>query len=146
MPNICQWTGSVLLQVNGLPPVGAKPLPPNYKPMLTYYQLDPKAQTSVKFKSKYKTFHSPKCIWKYRLPNGGHFVWGEMSEGTHKSIGWAIVWRKCGPFQRLIFSHPVKLPWTSHYLNKCWPISMPSLGCNELTHWGLLTYMCHWTR
>ena len=31
---------------------------------------------SVKFKSRYKTFHSRKCIWKYRLRNGDHFVHG----------------------------------------------------------------------
>ena len=36
----------------------------------------------MKFKSKYKTFHSWKCIWKYRLRNGGHFVQGEMSQST----------------------------------------------------------------
>ena len=28
----------------------------------------------MKFESKYKTFHSWKCIWIYRLWNGGHFV------------------------------------------------------------------------
>ena len=31
------------------------------------------------FQSKYKTFHSRKCIWKCRLRNGGHFVQGKMS-------------------------------------------------------------------
>ena len=30
-------------------------------------------------KSKYKTFHSRKCIWKHCLLNGGHFVLGEKS-------------------------------------------------------------------
>ena len=49
----------------------AKPLT---KPVLTYCQLDPWEQTSVKFESKYKTFHSRKCIWKDHLRNGGHFV------------------------------------------------------------------------
>ena len=28
---------------------------------------------------KTQTFHSQKCIWKYRLQNGSHFVQGEMS-------------------------------------------------------------------
>ena len=28
---------------------------------------------------KIQNFHSRKCIWKYRLRNGGHFVQGEMS-------------------------------------------------------------------
>ena len=31
------------------------------------------------FKSKFKVFHLRKCIWKYRLRNGGHFVQGKMS-------------------------------------------------------------------
>ena len=42
--------------------------------MLGYCQLDPWEQTSVKFHSKYKTFHSRKCFRKHRLRNGGHFV------------------------------------------------------------------------
>ena len=29
-----------------------------------------------KFESKYKLFHLSKCIWRYRLRNGGHFVHG----------------------------------------------------------------------
>ena len=47
--------------------------------MLGNYQLDPQEQTSVTLKSKYKAFHSQKCIWKYHLRNGGHFVQGETS-------------------------------------------------------------------
>ena len=39
---------------------GDKPLS---KPVLGYCQLDPSEQTSVKFESKFKTFHSRKCIW-----------------------------------------------------------------------------------
>ena len=53
---------------------GAKPLS---KPMLGYCQLDPQEQTSMKFSSKYKFFHSRKIIWKYRLRNGGHFCRGD---------------------------------------------------------------------
>ena len=30
----------------------------------------------MKFESKYKSFHSRKCNWKYRLQNGGHFSRG----------------------------------------------------------------------
>ena len=30
----------------------------------------------MKFQSKYEHFHSRKCIWNYRLRNGGHFVHG----------------------------------------------------------------------
>ena len=71
-----QWVGSALVQIMAYCLLGTKPLS---KPMLGYCQLDPKEQTSVKFQSKYKTFHSQKCIWKHRLLNGGHFVPGEMS-------------------------------------------------------------------
>ena len=73
---MCQWIGSVLVQIMACQLFGAKPLS---KPMLSYCQLDPKEQTSVKFQSKYKNFHSWKCIWKYRIWNGGHLVQGKMS-------------------------------------------------------------------
>ena len=73
---MCQWIGSALVQIMACHLFGAKPLS---KPMLGYCQLNPKQQTSVKFQSKYKTFHSRKYIWKYCLRNGGHFVLGEMS-------------------------------------------------------------------
>ena len=66
-----QWIGSALVQIMACRLFGAKPLS---KPMMGYCQLDHQEQTSVKFKKKYKTFHSQKCIWKYRLRNGGHFV------------------------------------------------------------------------
>ena len=49
--------------------VGAKPLS---EPMLEYCYLDPWEQTSVKFWSEFKHFHSRKCIWKCRLRNGVH--------------------------------------------------------------------------
>ena len=55
---------------------GAKPLP---EPMFNNCHLDPKEQTSVKFKSKYKTFHPRKYIWKCPLQNAGDFVNEEMS-------------------------------------------------------------------
>ena len=44
----------------------------------------------MKFQSKYKTFHSWKCIWKYRLQNGGHFFKGGMS------------WLKAIPVERAV--------------------------------------------
>ena len=71
-----QWIGSALVQIMACRLFGAKLLS---KPMLGYCQLDPQEETSVKLRSKYKTFHSRKCIWKYHLWNGGHFVQGEMS-------------------------------------------------------------------
>ena len=48
------WTSA------GLLPIG--PLGTNFSEILT----------------NYKTFHSRKCIWKYCLWKGGHFVQGEM--------------------------------------------------------------------
>ena len=33
----------------------------------------------MKFESKYKTFHSRKCLWKIHLWNGVHVLQGEMS-------------------------------------------------------------------
>ena len=71
-----QWIRSPLVKIMACRLFGAKPLS---EPMLEYCQLDPKEQTSMTISSKYKTFHSRKCIWKYRLRNGDHFVQGEMS-------------------------------------------------------------------
>ena len=48
------WIRSTLVQIMACCLFGAKPL---FKPMLRYCQLDPYEQTSVKFLSKYKTFH-----------------------------------------------------------------------------------------
>ena len=71
-----QWIGSALVQIMACRLFGAKPWS---KLILVYCQLDAKEQTSVKFQSKYKTFHSRKCSWKYLLWNGGLVVLGEMS-------------------------------------------------------------------
>ena len=74
-----QWSGSTLVQVMVCCLFSAKPLP---EPMLSYCQLHPWERTSVKFESKYKTFHSRKCTRKRCLRNGKHFVQGE-DELTH---------------------------------------------------------------
>ena len=69
-----QWIGSALVQIiMACRLFGAKPLS---KPMLVYCQLYPYDQTSVKFRSKHKKFHSGKCIWKYLLRNDGNCVLG----------------------------------------------------------------------
>ena len=68
-----QSNGSALVQITACRLFGDKPLS---KPMLGYCQSDPEDQTSVKFLSKYKTFHSRECIWKSRLRNSGHLVQG----------------------------------------------------------------------
>ena len=46
-----QWTRSALVQIMACRLFGVKPLP---EPTLTYCQLNPWGQTSVKFESKYK--------------------------------------------------------------------------------------------
>ena len=38
-----------------------------------------------------KICHSPKCIWKYRLRNGGHFVQGDELTAVKLWHGWAII-------------------------------------------------------
>ena len=48
-----RWTRSALVQIMACRLIGAKPLP---EPTLTYCQLDPKEQTSVKFESRYGNF------------------------------------------------------------------------------------------
>ena len=52
---VCQWTGSVLLQVMACHLFGAKLSP---EPVLAYCQMNPWEQNSVEFKSRYECFHS----------------------------------------------------------------------------------------
>ena len=67
-----QWIGPTLVPIMACRLFGPKPL---YKPVLGLYcQLDPLEQTSAKFQSKNKIFHSRKCRRKHRLWNCGHFV------------------------------------------------------------------------
>ena len=63
-----QWIRSALVQIIACRLFGAKPL---FNPMLGYCQLDIQEQTSVKFQSKYKPFHSWKCTWKWRAFSPG---------------------------------------------------------------------------
>ena len=77
-----QWIRSALVQIMACCLFGTKPLS---KPMLGYCQLD----TSVKFESNHKTFHSWKSISRCHLRNGSHFVQGEM--GQHVSYGMSVV-------------------------------------------------------
>ena len=55
-----QWTGSSLVEIMACRLYGAKPLS---EPMQQNCRVDPSKQILVKFESKYKTFHSWKCIW-----------------------------------------------------------------------------------
>ena len=77
--NICASTIYVyiptLLQIMACRLFGVKPLSES---MLPYCQFYPVEHISVKFYSKFKSFHSRKCTWKCRLRNGGHFVSASM--------------------------------------------------------------------
>ena len=84
------WIRSALVQIMACRLFGAKPLS---EPVLGYCWLDPSEQTSVKFLSKCKTFNTRKCIWKYRLRKGGHFVLGKMSE-IPLTFGNSVYWIK----------------------------------------------------
>ena len=64
-----------LFQIMACRLVDAKPLS---DPMLEYCWLDHQEQTSVKFKSEFKHFHSRKCTRKCRQRNGVHFVSASM--------------------------------------------------------------------
>ena len=67
---MCQWIRSALIKIMACRLVGAKPLS---QPMLD----DQSLETSLsEFVIKIQIFHLRKCIWKYRLRNGSHFVHG----------------------------------------------------------------------
>ena len=70
------WTGLALFQVMTCHLSGTKPL---LEPMLQNCQLDTLGQTSVKFESEYKTYHSWKCVSNCCLQNGSHFVRGRVN-------------------------------------------------------------------
>ena len=101
-----------------------------------------------------KTFHSQKCIWKYRLRNGGHFVRGEMSENTLMpgqnescQFSWMQIYKFWFSFQWSLF---IKVPlmislhsfgwWidakhaTSYNLNQWWHCSRAPYGVTR-TKW-----------
>ena len=66
-----QYNITKLLQIMAYRLFAAKPLS---EAMLPCCQLDPMEHISVKFYSKFKSFHSRKCTWKCCLGNGSNFV------------------------------------------------------------------------
>ena len=116
---------------------GAKPLP---EPIMTYCQLDPYEQTSVKIKWKYKTFHSWKCIWKCRQRNGDHFVQGEISL---KSIS------DCEVVQQIYWNRSkimdiLQTTFANEFLE--WKITVFRYKFHWVFHWvSQLTINQHWT-
>ena len=65
-----QYNILTLLHIMACSLFGAKPSP---EPMLPHCQLGPNKHNSVTFSSKFKSFYSRKCSWKWRLWNGDHF-------------------------------------------------------------------------
>ena len=113
---------------------GAKPLP---EPMLVNCPLDPWEQTSVKFESKYKTFHSRKYIWKCRVRNIGHFVQGEMSQ-----IKESEVFFSCMRHDMLTLSNLLKLCFT--HLNHPW---YPKTASNSVnTYFWMSSTLAWWQK
>ena len=78
----------------------------------------------VKFQSKYKTFHSWKCIWNYRLPIGGHYVQGEMSSGRPLEVASLGLWLMVRWWKNLITSI-----WYSAWMH------MNKTEINTMGHW-----------
>ena len=68
---MCQRITSALVQIMACHLFGAKPLS---KPMLAYCQLDHRNKLQRNFNQNTKIFIHEKCIWKYQLQNGNHFV------------------------------------------------------------------------
>ena len=85
---IHQYNIPTLVQIMACRLFSTKPIS---EPMLAYCQLDPWEQSSVKFLSKFKYFHSRKCVWEC-LENGGPFVSASMCY----SMDQAHIWTNAG--------------------------------------------------
>ena len=69
----------------------AKPLPDANAKLLF---IGPSGRNFSEIRSKYKTFHSRKCILKCHLRSGGHFVQGERVKLPWKSgPGWSVLFK-----------------------------------------------------
>ena len=88
---------SALVQVLACGLFGVKQLPePGDADLLS---IGPLEINFGEFESKYKTFHSRKCVWNCRLRNGAHFVQGEVSYFAHGLQFGRMSWRMCGLFE-----------------------------------------------
>ena len=117
---MCQWTGSLFVQVMACRLFGAKPLP---EQMLIYCQLDYREQVSVKFESEFYHFHSTKSIWKCCLS----FCPGVDELKWHHTVlvKWIIqpIWLKSLSMSvsKINFQYSPTLQWISNYIpRKVW--------------------------
>ena len=74
-----QMTRPSLVQIMAWCWTSTKPLS---ELMMTYCQLDHKEHISMKYYLKFVSFPSRKCMWNYRLQNGGHFVQASICQHT----------------------------------------------------------------
>ena len=145
-----------LVQIMACHLFGAKPLS---EPTLGYCHLDTWEQTSVKFNSKFKHFHSRKCIWKCCLENGGHFVSVSMCQ-PHQASEPGTKWLPFYRHQYIFYIYITFLSFLYIYLIQsslnyapkglidnllslvqvmtlCWTIAKPSIPAwtnDELVH------------
>ena len=83
---------TTLLQIMACRLFGTKPLS---EAKLPYCQPDPKEHISVKFYSRFKSFHSRKCTWKCRLPNVGISSRPHCVDAVKSSVLGGFMWSIC---------------------------------------------------
>ena len=99
-----QLTRPSLVQIVAWCLIGPRPLS---EPVMTYWQSGRREYIFMKYYWKFKSFHSRKCIYKYSLPNGSHFVFASMSFHSHtlnslvflqlgRDINYDSLWQELG--------------------------------------------------
>ena len=109
--------------------IGAKPLS---GPMLKCCQLDTWERTSLKFESKFKHFHSIKCIWKLRLQNRGHFV-SAFACYTRVYISWDIL---CSSHSITFHDLPIITNCSPFPVVKYFEESLPPVSTMNKSNWN----------
>ena len=86
-----QWIGSALVQIMACRLCGAKPFYLNQCWVIVNWNLGNKLQWNLNQND------SQKCIWKYCLRNGVHFVqgrWGKDKK-SHRKYSWPLIHNMC---------------------------------------------------
>ena len=104
-----QWIESVLVEIMACRLFDAKLLS---KRMLVLLSIVPLGTNVSEILIKIQTFHSQKCIWKYHLQNGGHFVQGRWVDGSMFLKLWDIKLTLIN----LIWMKLVQCSTSAHYL------------------------------
>ena len=128
-----QWPGSALVQVMDCRLFGTKPLP---ELVLTYCQLDPEKQTSVKFNRNYNIsikkirLKMSSAKWRSFCPGrdkalvfmiGSHIPW------HHSSLSFIVSWRCHDIFASL--NHTCMMHVRKVTFVKITPFRAPKVGC-----------------